>query len=382
MMRPFLIRTSAVFLVAVTGPARAEPEISFREAAATVSASIQERFALDSGLYARSVTDRAPDFMWGNGVMFSSLVAAARHDPATYRPVMDRFFAAMDRYWDTGVEIPGYEPAPTRGGGNDKYYDDNQWMVITFVEAYEVTNDERYLQRARETLHFSLSGWDDAFDGGIWWHEGHKDGAKNTCSNAPAAVACLRVARWLQPETHTAWAERIVRWTTEHLQDDDALFLDHVRVRDGHIDRRKFTYNSALMIRANLGLHRATGDAAWLAAAEKIGKACDAFVRAETGRYRDSPRFTHLLVEADLELHRATGDEVYLERARRHARAVWASWKPDTPPELIEQAGIARTLWLLAEAESEAGRAFWTAADRPDARADREQSAAPATDPR
>jgi uncharacterized protein YyaL (SSP411 family) len=139
---------------------------------------------------------------------------------------------------------------------------------------------------------------------------------------------------------------------------------------------------SSPTIRANLGLHRATGDAAWLDAAEEIGKACDAFVRDETGRYRDSPRFTHLLVEADLELYRATGDEVFLERARRHARAVWASWKPDSPPELIEQAGIARTLWLLAEAESEAGRAFWASTERPDARVEPEGSADPTADPR
>lgn len=362
-----LTQLLAMTLVFLCAPwARANPEIDYLEAARTVSASIQENFALDSGLYARRITDRAPDYVWGNGVMFSSLVTAARHDPDTYRPLMDRFFTAMDAYWDTGVDIPGYEPAPTRGAGNDKYYDDNQWMVIAFAEAYEITGDERYLDRAAETLRFSLSGWDDARGGGIWWHERHKDDAKNTCSNAPAAVACLRVARWRDREANTAWAERLVEWTTKNLQDDDGLFLDHIKVSDGRIDRRKFTYNSALMIRANLGLHRATGERAYLDAAERISAACDAFVEPGTGAYRDSPRFDHLLVEADLELHRATGDERALFRATANTEHAWAEWLTNPPDELIEQAAIARMLWLMADTQTEIGRAFWARSDEPD----------------
>lgn len=132
---------------------------------------------------------RDPEFMWGNGVMFSALVAATRHDPEKYRPRLDRFFASMDRYWDNKARVPGYEPSPTPGNGSDKYLDDNQWMVITFTEAYELTGDAKYLERANQTLRFSLSSWDDQLAGGIWWHEGHKD-ASDACSNAPAAVAC------------------------------------------------------------------------------------------------------------------------------------------------------------------------------------------------
>ncbi len=84
--------------------------------------------------------------MWGNGVMFSALVATARHDPAAYRTVMSRFFSSLDRYWDAKVKPLGYEPWPTKGNGNDKYYDDNEWMALTFLEAYELTGEVKYLQ--------------------------------------------------------------------------------------------------------------------------------------------------------------------------------------------------------------------------------------------
>ncbi len=154
--------------------------------------------------------------MWGNGVMFSALVGAARHEPGRYRPVMEKFFDAMDGYWDSKVKIPGYEPGQTSGNGNDKYYDDNAWMVLTFLEAYELTHRPHYLKRAAETLDFVLSGWDDAGGGGIWWHEQHKGGGKNTCANAPAAVGCLwlaklRDARAAAPLNDKAQA--IVTWT-------------------------------------------------------------------------------------------------------------------------------------------------------------------------
>ncbi|HVU63595.1 MAG TPA: glycoside hydrolase family 76 protein [Phycisphaerales bacterium] len=350
--------------------AKPEPPASFLERAGAVTASIQATFYNEkTGLYARSTENRDPEFMWGNGVVFSMLVAAARHDPATYRPVLDRFFAAMDRYWDAKARIPGYEPAPTAGNGHDKYYDDNEWMVITFAEAYDVTRDARYLDRAEKTLAFALSGWDDALGGGIWWHEKHKGDSKNTCANGPGAVACLRVARHRRAAENIAFARKIVAWTNKHLRDADGFFFDNVRVTDGRVARVKLTYNTGLMLRANLGLYRATGEEEYLADAKRIGAACEHFVDKKTGVYRDAIRFSHLLVEADLELARTTGDEAILARARRNGEALWARWQSNPPKELIEQAAIARTLWLLADAETDAGRAFWAAEDSANAAA-------------
>ncbi|MBN8596403.1 MAG: hypothetical protein J0L78_01890 [Planctomycetes bacterium] len=358
------------FLIGLAFPSLGQQAIrpaqatKFLDAAKTVTASIQEKLFLEqSGLYAQSLEKREPEFMWGNGVMFSALVAAARHDPETYMPVMNRFFTAMDRYWDAKSKIPGYEPAPTSGNGNDKYYDDNQWMVIAFMEAYDLTQDEKFLNRADETLKFSLSGWDDQLGGGIWWHEQHKDGSKNTCANGPAAVGCLRVARARDTDANVKWAHKIAKWTTEHLQDRDGLFFDNQKVADGKIDKTKWTYNTALMIRAYLGLWRATGDTRMLAEAKRVGAASNAFVRQKTGAYRDGYKFTHLLVEADLEFYRATGDQTILARAKKNGEAAWAQWQASPPKEMIEQAGIARMLWLLADHETDVGREFWKKSD-------------------
>lgn len=382
-----LIRAGSVFAVVVVGlaaravvvspqPAEAKdpvkdlakPEqgaaVSFAEAARAVTASIQKAYYNEgTGLYAQSLTKREPEFMWGNGVMFSALAAAARNEPAEYRPVMDKFFTAMNRYWDAKSKVHGYEPAPTSGNGHDKYYDDNQWMVITFMEAYDVTLEVKYLERAEETLRFSLSGWDETLGGGIWWHEKRKAGSKNTCANAPAAVACLRVARERDTAANVEWAKKLVAWTNEHLQDKDGLFFDNKKAADGKVHEMKLTYNTGLMIRANLGLYRATGEAKYLDEAKRISAACKAFVSEKTGAYRDGMKFSHLLAEADLELYRATGDEAALGRARKLGEVAWAKWRSLPPKELIEQASMARLFWLLADQETDAGRAFWKSSD-------------------
>src|SRR5205823_5517068 len=157
---------------------------------------------------------------------------------------------------------------------------------------------------------------------------------KNTCSNAPAAVACLRMARFRRREDNIAWARRIVAWTNKHLQDSDGLYFDRQYVDTEKVIKHKRTYNAALMLRANLELHRLTGEQQFLDEARRIAAACDSFVDKETGAYRDPLKFSHLLVEADLDFHRATGDEKSLDRAIRNGEVAYAHWQKQPPADL------------------------------------------------
>jgi uncharacterized protein YyaL (SSP411 family) len=350
------------------GVLRAAEQNAYAAKAREVTEHVRKTFYdPKTGVYLKALTIQKPDYVWLQSVMFANLVAAARNDPKTYRPALDKYFAALESYWDAKVKIPGYEPAPTRGNGHDKYYDDNAWLVITFLEAYETNHNPRYLARADQTLRFVLSGWDDEAGGGIWWHQLHKDGTKNTCANGPAAVGCLRLAKFREGATAAALVEqarKIVEWTVSKLQDKDGLFDDRVVVASGEVKRGKLTYNSALMLRAMLGLYRATGKKAYLDGAERIGKAADRFLDRDTGVYRDAVRYSHFMVEADLELYRATGDEHLLERAKKNADALYDRWKAQPPDDMISSAAIARVLWLMAETETDAGRAFWRQADQ------------------
>jgi uncharacterized protein YyaL (SSP411 family) len=304
------------------------------------------------GVYSKTAEDRTPDYVWRQAAAFSALLGAVRHDPATYRPILDRHFRGLEAYWDSKVPIPGYEPAPTKGNGHDKYYDDNAWIVITFLEGYELTHDRAYLARAQETANFVLSGYDDKLGGGIWWHALHKDDSKNTCANGPAAVGFLYLARAGPTNDAAKWVEaarKTVEWTTAKLQATDGLFDDRIIVTTGEVKRGKLTYNSALMLRANLDLYRQTGGAKYLDEAKRIGKAADFFLNKQTGVYRDPLKWSQFMVEADIDSYRTTHEEYLLRRARTNANAYFAAWKKSPPSDMMSNVGIARILYLLAE---------------------------------
>jgi len=351
----------------IAASATAQPG-PYGKQAAEVTEYIQKNFwDKKRGLYATAINNKEPDHLWGGGVMFSAVVAAARHDPH-YRPVMRQFFEGLDSFWDSKVKIPGYEPSPTAGGGNDKYYDDNAWMVITFLEAYQLTGESRYLKRATETLDFVMSGWDDEAGGGIWWHEKHKDGSKNTCANAPAAVGCFMLAKYLDAKSaqkRITDGGKIVAWTTKTLRGSNGLFGDAITVATGQVNGGQLTYNSALMLRAYLRVYTCTREDLYLDEAIVMGKAAKGMLDEKTGAYRDSLKWSHLMVEADLELYRRTHEDYLLKRAKTNGDVNYANWKQSPPPDLITNASLARELWLLADHESAAGLEFWKKADSP-----------------
>jgi len=331
---------------------RAQTEPDHAARAGEVMEYIREHFYdKRTGLYAGRIEKKDPDFVWGGGVMFSALVGAARHDRKWEQP-MRAYFGALDAYWDDKVKIPGYEPAPTSGGGKDKYYDDNAWMVITFADAYELTKDRRYLKRSSETLEFVLSGWDDALGGGIWWHEDRKDGSKNTCVNAPAAFGCMMVARndAKQAPALINEAKRIVAWTNSTLQAKNGLFADSIKVETRKLNPDQLTYNAGLMLRANLALYQQTKEVSYLDEAKRIGKAATSLLGRNTGAYRDEVKWSHLMTEADLELHAETKEAYLLERSKKNAEFHYQQFKTETPKDLLTLASIARELWLVADA--------------------------------
>ena len=374
-MAALLLLTRPATRAADDTPATAgtkEPTIDYRARAAEVTAEIQRDFWNPrTGWYSEKPGGTSPAVAWAGGVMFPALVGAARHDPERYRPILRRFFDALDGYWDRKQPLGGYEPLPGNGNGNDKYFDDNEWLAIAFLEAYAVTGDNVYARRAAETMKFVLSGWDDTYlAGGIWWHEARekKVRAKNTCANAPAAVACLRLARISPPAEErelVAEARKITDWTAANLQLPNALFADTKNIEGDGMNKATLTYNSALMVRAFLGLYQATGQPVDLQKAQRIAVAADSLLDKKTGVYRDHVKWGHLMVEADLALYRTTREPYLLQRARRNADAYYDRWKAHGTEDLISAASVARVLWLMADLDTAAGRDFWKKEDAP-----------------
>lgn len=300
-------------------------------------------------------------FNWSVGVTLSALNAATRADRG-YAPFLREFANATHRYWNPAPPVPGYDVLPGPKSA-DRYYDDNAWMVMAMVETHEALGDPIYLRWASESLRFVLSGEDEKLGGGIYWKEAEKT-SKNTCSNAPSAAACLAVYRHTHDPALLAKAISLYSWTKSHLMDpSDHLFWDNIAL-NGRIEKTKWSYNTALMIRTASELYGLTRLPSYRDDALAMERASLAHWFKD-GKLHDAGRFAHLLMESwkfrrGLVPGGPQGNDEFLDplnylRANRlsdgHYPDRWDDPVPrrDDRVELIDQASVARAYFEAAE---------------------------------
>ena len=370
-----------VLIGLAAGPAT-EPAFDRPAAAAHGTATldlIDQRLAIADGrnLYAQEIRPADPAFhpvaadCWSVGVQLTALTAGARLDPGRYRAGVRRFVDALnDQYWSDFAGIGGYDDGP-HPKPPDRYYDDNAWIALGLVEAYEVTHEQKDLDRAAATLRYVLSGEDDKLGGGLYWRELKKE-SKNTCGNAPGIAAAVRVYTYTHDKSQLDTAVRLYKWTVKNLRDErDGLYYDNLSLT-GQLGDHKFTYNTALMIRSGCLLYDATGDAAYLRDAQRSAAAAVArWVDSATGTIADPSYFAHLLAESLLELSARDHDPKWAAADHAAVARVWSAerdpdgffpekWdRPQRRPvkvvRLINQASAARLLLRAAWPEA-AGR--------------------------
>jgi hypothetical protein len=336
-------------------------------------AAIRRDFWLgDRGFYAESMggqresRHRQPAYMWSAGVQLTALAAAAEIDEDPYRQQLTEYAGALQSYWTESDGRKGYDVQPA-AKTTDRYYDDNAWLVLALVEAWETTEDRQYFDRAVETFKFVLSGQDGQLGGGIFWRENRRT-TKNTCSNASTIVAALRLFQATEQPQHRATATRLYDWTRKNLQDSDGLYWDNIAL-NGAVDRRKYSYNSAMMIRANCSFYELTREEHYLKEAQRIGRAAENhWVEGDSGAIHDAGKFAHMLLEAFLAIGEQDGDArwrtlvcrslCYVHDQLRDANGRYPGrWDrlaaaPLSRWELIDQASAARAYFAAVRTSS------------------------------
>lgn len=223
--------------------------------------------------------------IWGHGAAFSGYTAlkeAAKDFPAyksKYESAYDeRLLTAIDMFRNTRDGGPeAYAVYP--GEGDERYYDDNIWVGLDMVDLYQLTNDSKYLDRAKLVWNFILSGTDSLMGGGVYWKEGGE--SKNTCSNAPAVVLAAKLYLATQENSYLESAKSLYNWVKNNLQDpSDYLYWDNVRLSDPNdptsdliIGKEKYTYNSGQPIQAACLLYNITQEQHYLSDAQHIAQA-------------------------------------------------------------------------------------------------------------
>lgn len=61
-----------------------------------------------------------------------------------------------------------------------RYFEDNAWLALTWLDAHNLTGDARYLETARLIFENLATAWDDDY-GGVWWNTDRR--YKNAITN-------------------------------------------------------------------------------------------------------------------------------------------------------------------------------------------------------
>jgi len=354
-------------ITTTTATAPAAPDrCAFEVWGAQTLGGIQAAFFLpDRGLYAEQVNDAKtprPSWLWDASIQLGALTAAARLEPDTYLPAVKAYAAALRSYRTENHGRPGLDVNPPPKSP-DRYYDDNAWIVLALLEAYDLTHDSQTLALALDAYHFTMSGEDNALGGGIYWHEDNKR-SKNACSCGPASLDALRLFEVTHDPAYLQTARRLYEWMRAHLQDSDGLIFDSIGVADGRISRAKYTYNSATLIEAGSLLYQITRDHKYLDEAERVAQAAEKrWIRPQDGLIPGAGKLAVKLVEALLVLRQTDHDDHWLAVVDRclvslgeHRDANgWypMNWQASPPPatapvRLIDQSAVARAYWLAA----------------------------------
>jgi len=136
--------------------------------------------------------------------------------------------AGPDSVWAAGQReelldqvIPSmYQLQNWTGCMDSRSYDDSGWVALAWIRAYEVTSEQRYLDRAMAFFaQVKREAWDDVCGGGLYW-AGDKAGGgnryKNAISNELFLVTAMRLHNHAPNASAAAqyldWAQREWTW--------------------------------------------------------------------------------------------------------------------------------------------------------------------------
>ena len=302
-------------------------------------------------------------YLWPYSGTFSAVNALfeATHDKK-YKKLLDsRVLPGLEEYFDTQRVPNAYSSYIRTAPASDRFYDDNVWLGIDFTDTYQMTQEQKYLDKAQLIWKFIESGTDSILGGGIYWCEQKKE-SKNTCSNAPGSVLALKLFKATNDSSYFEKGKKLYEWTQRNLQDSaDYLYFDNIRL-DGKIGKAKFAYNSGQMMQSAALLYQLTKNPIYLKDAQNIAKECfnyfftdftpatneEAFRMLKKGDIW----FTAVMLRGFIELYRIDKDKTYINAFNKSLSYAWDNARDEKGLFNTDLSGKSKDdkKWLLTQA--------------------------------
>ena len=218
-----------------------------------------------------------PDKAWFPSSWWNSAVALQTIGDYMQRTGDRRYLGQLDNTFekDKGTFPAGVLSGdPLLGNFTSRAIDDSEWWGLTWVQAYDLTHNPKYLDMAVTIADYVYGYWDPGTcGGGVWWN------AERTYKNAVTNGLWIRLTAelhnrirgdhvWLA-RSRTAWA-----WFTgSGMINDDGLVNDGLTDACTNNGQPVWSYNQGLAIGAGLELWRATHDPSILVTVRRLADA-------------------------------------------------------------------------------------------------------------
>lgn len=218
-----------------------------------------------------------PDKAWFPSSWWNSAVALQTIGDYMQRTGDRRYLPQLANTFekDKGVFPAGVLSGdPLLGNFTSRAIDDSEWWGLTWIQAYDLTHEQKYLDMAVTIANYVYGYWDTSTcGGGVWWN------AERTYKNAVTNGLWIRLTAelhnrmrgdqvWLA-RSRTAWA-----WFTgSGMINADGLVNDGLTDACTNNGQPVWSYNQGLAIGAGLALWRATRDPSILTTVHRLADA-------------------------------------------------------------------------------------------------------------
>lgn len=220
----------------------------------------------------------------------------------------------------------GYGPVTNgRTGKGDRYYDDNAWIGLAYVQAYTQTKNPEYLKEAKDVFTFLKSGMQP--DGGLVWVEHAKNPTYNTCVEGPAAELALRLHLASPNEGYLQYGERLYAHMHKHLEITSGpkagLYSDNVSTDLAKRSDDIWSYNEGTPVGAATLLYRISGEQKYLEQARQTADASLNYYGKGDALWKQPPAFNAIYLRNLLQLDGVAPSPAIESTLREYNSRVW-----------------------------------------------------------